>query len=136
MYTMQEAFEKGAKHLIKQGKQSSVQRMGMINAQRRLYRQNGTAECPIRCVVGAFIPDELYREQFEDEPAEEIARKFPEIFQLANYSTFGSNQFWKEFQLLHDNKENWKSAETLTEALYSFGYRHNLNLGFLGSENV
>ena len=54
----QALYEKGALHLLKQGKRSVV-------AGHCRYRQDATASCPLRCAIGAVIPDDKYDPKME-----------------------------------------------------------------------
>jgi len=69
------------------------------------YRQdiNGETNC---CLVGAFIPDELYSEAMEDKGADDVINEFS----LEDYMPL-SNDGMLELQRFHDNDLNTKTID-------------------------
>lgn len=104
----QEIFDKVATHLIAQGKQSLIDD-GEIDEQFCAYRDlNGAM-----CAAGCLIPDAEYHDEFETQPWAHI---WPDIPTFAN-APQSVITLIAELQGVHDDKNNWKTAETLKYAL-------------------
>lgn len=118
----QEIFDKVATHLIAQGRQSLVDDDD-INEQFCAYRDPYGA----MCAAGCLIPDAEYRDEFETQPWAHI---WPDIPTFAN-APQSVNTLIAQLQLVHDDENNWKTAETLKEALSVVANEYGLSLAVL-----
>lgn len=91
--TNQEAFTKSAEHLLQQG----VRSLGISG--KCLYYGPGK----VKCAVGALIPQEAYRSEFENMSLQEIANRVEELQGAAIY-------LLRDLQCIHDTvePENWR----------------------------
>ena len=107
MPTKQTIFNRVAKHLITQGKQS-IDAGGHC-----MYRgPNNT-----KCAIGCLIPDKLYLPGMEHNTVYMITIfKVPAYF----YEYLG---FLTDLQLIHDTKSYWPN---ITQALEKFALNHKL----------
>lgn len=89
--TNQEAFDKAALHLLRQGCKSE-------NVDTCLYRgPNGT-----KCAVGALIPDEEYDPSAEGDTIDSVVEWVPSLHGL-------DTEFLRQLQTVHDDSavEEW-----------------------------
>lgn len=119
-YTKQETFDIVARHLLKQGRRS----WGPINGVFENYRYR---EGNLRCAAGVLIPDEVYKETFEDLTAKGLCEKL------------GMDTFWGHdirlvclLQEVHDDYQSWDWRERLTK----LGREKNLDISALDESQV
>jgi len=93
--TKQEVFDKAVAHLRSMKKRS----IKVIDGNPRcLYRGPKGA----RCVMGAFIPDELYNENMEDQGASVVIDDTTGLQHLKSHSAL-----LNVLQSIHDNADHW-----------------------------
>lgn len=116
-YTTQEAFNRAAVHLLKQGRKSSTNK-GLIDF--CLYRgPEGTA-----CAVGCLIPDKEYKTGMEQEDISSIVSKVPALHGL-EYT------FLVHLQIIHDDSD----PEVWPDKLRLLADMYNLDTGVLDATN-
>ena len=120
MQTRQEIFEIVAKHLFSQG-QRALNSLGSCS-----YRGHG-----LKCAVGVLIPDDEYREEFDNDPMDTSVKylcKYHDYFQ----NKFGHDiSFFERLQGVHDNKHNWDSNIGMRDALKEVAIHYQLDHNFL-----
>ena len=106
--TNQEAFDAVAKHLLTQMKPSVAEN----DSQSCLYR----GPDGLKCAIGALIPDDQYRKEFEYQGIDEIAQYVPALEGVSVHLLL-------ELQLIHDDDDalHWKYA------LIKFATEHGLS---------
>ena len=66
-----------------------------------------------QCLVGCFIPDNLYEEEFEGEPARAIYDKMPEVMPLPRHQLSRFQEFHDKYILRDETPEMFfKDIET------------------------
>lgn len=119
MNQRQATFEKVARHLFAQGKQSKEPGPDWTSV--CLYR--GPEETS--CAVGCLIPDELYSPDMEYKSVTHIANGLKQL------PEFSDMLLLNDLQEIHDWDENWKNSDTLQKALIKFGVEVNLSVSFI-----
>ena len=121
MQTRQEIFETVAKHLFSQGHRAK-NKDGLCS-----YRSDG-----LKCAVGVLIPDNEYREEFDNDPADDNSVKY--LCQRFDYfqNKFGHDiSFFERLQGVHDDKHNWDSNIRMRDALKEVAIKYQLDHNFL-----
>lgn len=88
-------FDKTVTHLLKQGKQASIEAAGHVACK---YR---TGE-GLSCAMGCHIPDAMYHPFMEGRDIYALIDEYPELQPL-----FPDVELAKMLQLVHDSRQNW-----------------------------
>lgn len=120
MQTRQEIFETVANHLFSQG-QMATNGLGACS-----YRSDG-----LKCAVGVLIPDNEYREDFDNDPTGTSVKYLCQQFDYFQ-NKFGHDiYFFERLQGVHDNKHNWDSNIRMRDALKEVAIKYQLDHNFL-----
>ena len=109
METAQEIFEKTARHLFTQGKQSKGV-IGVRNHEMCAYRFEKDGEV-LRCAAGLHIPVKMYRLEMEGKALRQIIETYnvPRIF--VDYEFLIT-----KLQTVHDMDYNWENTKKMRQA--------------------
>lgn len=113
-YTMQEAFNKVYKNLLKQGEAAKS------NTQACKYRLKGKA-----CAAGWLIPDDVYNSSMENQIFSAIVHKFKKLSPL--FTDIPTN-FVTQLQEAHDHVLADHGIDLWKETMHTIALHNNLTI--------
>jgi len=121
-YTHQEAFDKVAVHLIKQGEKS-------LNDGGCAYRGcNGKM-----CAAGVFIPDNVYnKDRMEERLIGDFWNEYPDLYRQFSFDEY--ERFLERMQHIHDNTTPDMWVDELIEYAVSRSLSTNALINALNKE--
>jgi len=140
--TKQEIFNRVWDHFVRKKNPLSYTKKDGINTIIACrYRQDHTAQCPVRCAIGLFLPDEAYKltEHGTEQSLYQVLQLCPDLQDVLAEPNERGLSFLASLQDHHDHAARDKESAQhyqLERNLRIFADDNNLSIGVPTHENM